>query len=348
MKIRTLILSSSKYFIESFGTYIMNCNDIGFDFQLFTDERAMENYLSIHTVDLILADERFWKDEFPKDCIAVSISSVTKLNTDKNYHEVNIYQRGLDILQDLQRIFVLANKNGIGEDKNYKIVSFYSPQGGTGKTVLAYICSMLCAKDNPSLYLNFEEFGSCEHLYTMDFEIGMEQIIYTIKDKRESGEIISNALKKDKRNVMVMPSVKNISDFIEITPEDIEIFIKKTAEVSGTEYLFIDMSGGLTQCNKKIMELSSIVFWVFSDDVIGNNKINRVREDKSLQKLPYYRDIYFLVNKCKTKNLDDSAIRIPFSESLSQGLDFETVLSGNKDFNQSCMEIISVIDRKVT
>lgn len=347
MKIRILVCSESKYFVNSFSSYVMERKDTEFQFSFFTDKQAALEYLENQMIEGILADEDFWTENILSDkYIRICISDKTRVRHNQIYHELNIYQRGISILEDLRVITTGIEKREEALAGNrQKIISFYSPQGGTGKTTLAYICAMLCAKKGSSAYLNMEEFGFVEHLYQTNFMVSMEEILLAIKNGRDFMAKLSNIIVRDKRNVSVFPIMKNINDFLDMTEDNVEVLIKGFLEAGHMDYLFVDMTGGLSACNKKIMELSDIVFWVFNDDITGIGKMERIKSDQSIQDAENYAKSYFIINKSRLKVNNVSAIRIPFSKSMSQEADLETVLSGNRDFYLSCMEMIKMIDR---
>lgn len=348
MKVCILVCSENQYFVDCFSSYIMEHGKAGFEFAFFTEKEAAVSYLSSRVIDLILADELFFHEyEISGKCVPICISNQTKLSKEGFLQELNIYQRGVDILGDLQKIAaVMTNKKERSTaNKEHKVITFYSPQGGAGKTSLAYICALLYAQDKTGIYLNMEEFGYTDHLYQTEFETEMEEVIFAIKDHRDISASLSNILKKDKRNVTVLPIVKNISDFIEMTAEDIQILIKKIFEIVGSGCLFLDLSGGLSERNRALLEFSDMIFWVFQDDVCGRGKMDRMKNDESMREISYYDRSYFVINKCKNKTEDTSAIHIPFSESLSRGVEIETVLSGNWDFYRMCMEMTAIINR---
>lgn len=346
MKIRTLVHSKNHYFLECLSNYVMESAGMEFEFYFFTEGDAAADFLKTQRVELVVADELFFSEkEIPSGCMQICISNRTRVDTLNDRHELNIYQRGADILGDIQKVLSAAGGRRDTAPGSNKVIAFYSPQGGSGKTTLAYICALLCARSKSSVYLNLEEFGSTAHLYQASFQTGMEDVLFAIKDHRDVAACISNALQKEQRNVSVMPTMKNYSDLAALGADDIELLLKTLQQVSAADYLFVDLSGGLTEQNRRVLELCDCSFWVFDDTDVGMGKLERIRSDQSVQGSEYFGRSYFLINKCRIRSEDTYAIRIPWSESLSQGGDMETVLSGNRDFHTKCMEVLAIIDR---
>lgn len=347
MKTIAIVCSKNQYFLDCLSGYVMDSANMDFDILCYQSEADALNFMSAHRVDMVLADEFFLRNNvISEGVLQISISNRTRVDIQNNHHELNIYQRGMDILGDMRKVLsAIGGKESTGEGRPNKVVAFYSPQGGSGKTTLAYICALLCARENTSVYLNLEEFGYTDHLYQVSFQTKMEDILYALKDNRDVEAYISNGLQKDARNVTLLPAMKNHEDLESLSADKVEELIGNLQQVSGAKVVFVDISGSLTPQNRRVLELSDSNFWVFDDTDVGWGKMKRLRDDESERQKEYISRSYFVVNKCRIKSADTDAIRLPWSESLSQGVDVETVLAGNKDFYTNCMEIMKLINR---
>lgn len=346
MEARILVYSRNRFFLESFSSYIMNHRVEGVEFTFFSEESAVEAHLKEQRVKNILADREFLENELlAAKSVKICISERTRVSAGRGIHECNVYQRGTDIVSDLLKIITAAgDRDAMGGEITQRVVAFYSPQGGSGKTTLAYSCAALCAKNSTAVYLNLEEFSYTGHLYQMDFDVEMESVLFSLKDGREAEAYLSNAVKKDRHNVYVMPELKTVGDLQDVSGEDAERLVRQMQAVTGCSCLVLDLSGGLNERTRKLLELCDISFWVFSDDPAGRGKLERVRNDRSIEGLSAFGKAFFLLNKCREKGQDSNVVRIPFSESLSNGADVETVLSGNRDYHQKCADILDLIE----
>lgn len=346
MEMRTLIYSENRFFLESFSAYIMSHPADGVELTFFSDRVSAQNYLGQQRVEMIFADRDFLENTtLPTKSVKVCVSDRTRVSIGSGRHECNIYQRGTDIVADLMKIMTAAgDRDNMVGDIPQKVAAFYSPQGGSGKTTLAYSCALLCAKSGTAVYLNLEELGYTGHLYQVEFDTDMESVMFSLKDGRDAQSCLSNAVKKNRHNVYVMPELKTVGDFHEMSGENAEKLVQQLKELTGCNCLIMDLSGELNERNRKLLELSDVSFWVFTDDQIGKGKLGRVRNDQSIGGMNEFGKTFFLLNKCREKNQDSSAVRIPFSESLSKGTDVETVLDGNRDYNRKCMDILDLIE----
>lgn len=346
MKSRVLVYSGNRHFLNCFSNYMMETGSTRFDCRFVSDAAQAAAFLSGQETDLILADEVFFRDNVcPDDTVGLCISNRTRAEESGGRYELNIYQRGRDILADMEKLLGIARGTASpGERKGMKVVVFYSPQGGGGKTTLAYACALLCARKQTSVYLNLEEFGCTEHLYQAAFQTGMEEVLEAIKDGRDAGAVLSNAMRKEERNVTVLPVFQNYRDYADMTADETMVLLEGLREVNGTGYLFVDISGGLTEKNRRLLEQCDISFWVFDDSPAGRGKLKRIREDRSIQREAFFGKAFFVVNKCQAREEDASALRLPYSESLQKDKPLDLVLSGNQDFFRGCGKMVSFID----
>ena len=84
---------------------------------------------------------------------------------------------------------------------------------------------------------------------------------------------------------------------------------------------------------------------MINDNSVGRGKLERLKADQSMLEKPYYKELFFVINKSLKKEDDGWSVRIPFSESLSKGIELEQVLAGNQDFYKGCMEIVNLVSR---
>lgn len=346
MEIRALVYSVNRFFLDSFSSYVMGCREVGIEFSFFSESDSAEKYLGRQRVDMILAERDFLeKESLPAKAVKVCISDSTRTNVEGGIYECNIYQRGTDIIADLQKIMTVTDERGnMSGNMTRKVAAFYSPQGGCGKTTLAYCCAVLGAKNSTAAYLNLEEFSYTKQLYETEFDRDMESVMFTLKDGGDAAAGVSDAVKRNEHNVYVMPELKTVGDFREMSGENVEKLAEQLQKVTGCSFLILDLSGELNERNRKVLELSDVSFWVFSDDETGRGKLDRVRNDQSIEGMNAFGKTYFLLNKCREKSQDASAVRIPFSESLSKGTDVGTVLSANQDFYRKCMDVLDLIE----
>lgn len=341
MKSSVVIFSKDSHFINSFSSYMANRSS-KLNLSFFTQSEVMLNYLEEHQVDLIISDADFIQNNVLIPCKKASIANRTVLAEHDGESLINIYQRGMDILNDIEKI--LFAKSSKMEGNNCKIVAFVSSQGGSGRSVLSYITAAILSKEHNCVgYINLEELGDSKWLTEVEFDNGIEDVLYAIKAGGDVTTELANTIKKDANNVWCIPEMQNVYDFWDVTEEDIEIFIHKFIDASGVEYLLFDLSAGFTNLNKKILEMCDLSFWVYTNNKVGKTKLYKLQKDMSLQKGKYLNNAYFVLNQCENKYDEADYICIPFSNSIREGKDINTVLAGNMGFYNSCKQISNVI-----
>lgn len=130
MKISVIVCSKNQYFLDRLSGYVMDSANMDFDISCYQSETDALNFMSTHRVDMVLADEYFLRSNIiSEDVVHISISNRTRVDIQNSRHELNIYQRGMDILADMQKVLsALGGKGGTGEGRPDKVVTFYSPR----------------------------------------------------------------------------------------------------------------------------------------------------------------------------------------------------------------------------
>ena len=109
MKIRVLVYSGNKYFLKCFSNYIMETGSARFDCRFVSDAAQAAAFLSGQEADIILADESFFRENAcPDDAVGLCISNRTRAEEPGGRYELNIYQRGRDILTDMEKLLGIA------------------------------------------------------------------------------------------------------------------------------------------------------------------------------------------------------------------------------------------------
>lgn len=345
---KLMIFSEDIYFIEVFSTYAgKNCPEIEFFF--FSDKKKAEEFLEERSGSLsaVLADEDFLKTVQPQVKLKAAICSKTVLDREADIQKLNIYQQGADIIGDIKKILAAFSDEALTftQGSMGNIAAFFSTQGGSGKTTLAYMTAVQLAKNHQTAYLNFEENPYVDHLYSQSFEAGMEELLFAVKDKRSLAPVLLGAMKKNSHNVYVLPLTRSISDLEAINGEDVEYLLRAMMEMAEIEYLILDISTGFSEMNRKILELSRTIFMVYGADGTGMGKMQYFLSDPALARQPYQGRLRYVLNKCPHKVEDPRYVAVfPYSQSMAQGVAVTSALNANGEFVKGCNEMIELME----
>lgn len=345
-----MLFSEDLYFTEVFSTYVIH-NYPEFHISFFSNESKALQFLKEHqNLDAVIAASSFWKQfkEESGSFVEIEIGSKTILPGRGERALLNIYQPGVDIAGDIRKILVALSDSKIifYNDRNERIVTFYSTQGGSGTTSIAYMTAIQLAKTGQTAYLNFEENPFTDHLYKQKYDVGMENILFAVKDKRDLASILVSGFKKNEDHVYTLPTMRSLHDFKDIMPEDVELLLQSLLELGDIQYLVMDLSAGVSDLNRKIIEMSDAIFMVYGADQVGKGKKERFITDPGIDHTAYRGRIKYILNKClQREDGGGDSVQFPYSQSVAQGIRLSSVLINNGEFTKGCSAIVDMIIR---
>ncbi|MDO4324695.1 MAG: hypothetical protein Q4E24_01455 [bacterium] len=349
-----MLFSEDTYFIELFSTYAaQNCQE--FQMAFFSNVEKAMVYLEEHGRELeaVVATTAFWRKNPNKDenLVEVEIGNHTRIGEEGRRAVLNIYQPGTDIIGDLKKILVALSQGGITfhNDRKEKIITFFSTEGGSGKTTLAYMLALQLAKTGQTAYFNLEENPYIEHLYHQEYETKMEDILFALKDRRSLASVLVSGLKKNNHNVYTLPLMQSVRDFAEIGPADVELLLESMIELENMEYLVLDVSSGFSPLNKKILEMSDAILMVYSSTVTGRGKKERFVNDPGIRQLSYRGRIRYILNKCHYREDTEGFFSVfPDSKSIEQGMSVIDALNQDKEFGKGCAMLTGLLKGEIS
>lgn len=164
-----------------------------------------------------------------------------------------------------------------------QLICFYSPAGGTGKTVIS--CSaaeMIANRGKRVLYLDFEDIASYGLLLDAKTGKGLDEIIYQLDKGINMPMKISSLVRKSQSGVMYFDMFSNIMDVTEITDEKMSVLLDTLMTADICEYIVVDMNTSLKGINSIIMDKADKIILVETPDIICGEKLRRFCEQKSM------------------------------------------------------------------
>lgn len=348
MGMKIMLFSEDAYFMEAFSSFAgIGCPELDFDF--FSDEDMAGGFLDKkgNELDAVIAGDGFFKRYEAAGVIRISMGHQTVIASEKGIHRLNIYQQGGDIAGDIKKILISASEKEILFNSTHdgKIISFFSTQGGSGKTTIAYMTAVQLAKQFQTAYLNFEEIPFTGHLYEQQYDTNMEEILFAVKDKRGLAPALMAGLKKNQDMVYTLPNVCSLNDFLDVTADDMERLLDALMELGEIDRLVIDLSACFSAVSKKVLEMSDKIFMVYQKDAVGLGKLTAFLDDPGIRQMPYRGRMKYILNKCPQKMEDNRfSVMFPFSQSMAQGVAVTSALGGNSEFVRGCSAVIDILE----
>lgn len=254
---------------------------------------------------------------------------------------LNIYQKADRLLEDYEKIAALATgEAGHAENAGRQTV-VYSTQGGSGKTTIAYLLAVQCAKKQKTVYWNLEPLPVVEGLYRQEFPTSMEQLLFAQKSNSGLQEVLYDALLQNDDGVYVLPEVKSMGDYRDLEAETINDICAEMYSMGMTR-IILDLPSGLGRFTEVLLERCDHIVWVFTGTAAGRRKEEKVRQDPFLRTMLGKSSI---VRNCCAQKADaaGATAAFPLSGTLKNANHIAAVLEGNPEFASGCQAIMAAM-----
>lgn len=316
---------------------------------LFTEAKAAADYAMNNRkkIHCILATKEFMEDisSIRSDVTLIALDGETK-DDDKEtgFYSVNIYQNKRKILRDveeiLQSVGLISVKSNIA--RRTKVISFFSTQGGSGKTTLAYLTACRAAEQGNVALLDFQSDPCSCSLYQARSQNRPEEALLQIQD-RATPETLLSLFYQNEHGVNVLPAPESMLDQAAIKSDDFEYLLNCLLDSGIYDFIIIDLSSLLGDIERMAMESSDCVAVVFDEDRMGVERKRRLESDPNYHLYPMSGKEIWIENRCKEeRKSDERTVRFPVSGSVGKISDIKEVLTGNHAFAQGCEKILAI------
>lgn len=337
---KILLFSTDEYFLNVFTGYFSR-EKLEYDLFSYSEETVAEQVLGKEKFDLILCEQGYL-EKFDEESNYVSLGMHTVYPSENQKGTLNIYQKASRVKEELEyMVQVLAGKNPIGDKSQTNVVSFFSTEGGSGKTTLAYLTAVLCAKQKKTLYMNLEPLAVTEYLYPTDEMKHMEDVLLSFDDTREeTTAVLLNAIDKTRDGVYVFPTLNNIGDYLELSGAMIMKMLYTVSAMSGIENIILDLPGAFSDFTETILMESKKIVWVYSDNRNGKMKLGKIKGDPYLKSRGILSKSVYALNRCENQGLvDNYHAAFPVSKTLNNANQISKILEVNDAFVTGCQNI---------
>lgn len=344
MAVHVLLYTADEFFLNQ--CKILLSEDVRtFTIYSFSNMERARTYLEANQekIQCVLADRTFLRDGIPPRALGISLGEDTLMDPDiDGLLSLNIYQRRQDLLEELKQMLRAERliAGGTVRSGKTKVISFFSTQGGSGSSTLAYMTAANAAEHGKSIYLNLENAPCTSPFYQEDGR-GAEEFLCAVKDRNDVGRTLLPALRRNEHSVYVFPTPVSMMDQRNLSADDVRYILEGLLSVGEASTIVIDLSSGLNDVNDYVMSASDRVVMVYGDDRVGRAKRRQLVADPAFSSYPCSGRELIVGNRCKQK-YDESTYDLcfPHSGSLAGEVDIRLVLQSNPVFAQGCGEIL--------
>lgn len=321
-KLNIVILDNDRIFMEKTSNYLINKTQ-KFTVSVFSDLERFKEFISNKKQDIILFSEDYLEEieKYKTDAIKI-IMAETLISESQEYASVKKYQKIDIFVRDI--LFIYAEKTGDSsyiqsDDVENKLISVYSPVGGSGKTTLAILLAKALALSGENvLYLNFERVSSMAGIFNNNSINNMTEIFLTAKmnKKNIAAKILANMLQNQISKIYYINPAESSSEYAQVTDEEIMEIINAAESLDEISYVIIDFVG---EFNKRVFDVlqksRKIVFPYLGHDLSRQKVAVFIEEMKKLKYEGSILEKTIFVENCVTdeEETDDASIKIRYN-----------------------------------
>ncbi|GKX67432.1 AAA family ATPase [Inconstantimicrobium mannanitabidum] len=284
-KLGLIIVDYDKKYLDYLNKYLLNTYRGKIDITCFSNkELFLKEVNTIKNKDVLLINKEMYDERLEGigiSCVLTIVEGDFNLAEDRGQriHKYKDVDRMYDII--LKSYFdinpekvtaVYSNNN-----TSTKIITVYSPIGGTGKSTLATALSAsLSAKGRDVLYLNLEDVQSTNMYFQSDKKTTLSDFIFEVKDQSTKfTQNLINMVNRDKNtNVYYLENTENILDIEDMNENDIKWMLEKLLESGQYEYIIFDTSSKYNSIYEIILNSSNLVIAPVANSMTSVSKLN--------------------------------------------------------------------------
>lgn len=302
---KTMILADhDKLYLKQLSNYFME-KAPQLELSLFTDEALLSEYLAgARSVDILAVDEAFAVlpeladvQNPVKIVLSASMSPVDGFDTIKKYQKTEALLN--EIL--LKYAECTGSAEAITGKSHTRTAAFYSPAGGTGKTVLALGMAAACASAGlRTFYLNLEMIDSVKDVLGST-PGSLSDIFLAIKTRglNVAVKLAACSGMEPTAGFYYLTGVDSIAEYEEITDEDLKRLLETIKSLAEYDVLILDLDSGFSGKTSMILEQADVIFVPAISDEGTVAKLKRFLDEMDLHQIynPLIEKMRLVINR---------------------------------------------------
>lgn len=278
MSIRLAIASDDSDYLQRLSYKLQDFEEL--QLSLFEDTEKLKEALTSKRFDILL----FTPSIYPGECVGEKVSIKLMLYDEdddvterqEGIRRVRRYQRISYIYNELLEAYSILGKpisGGLGKSVT-KLISFYSPVGGSGKTTLALAAATRIAREGRSVfYVNLEDMPSDEFYLPNAYERGMTDLIHGLGNNMNAEAKLRGLMQCKNERLYYTKHFDSPNDLKELSAEETSQLLNSITSSALFDYVIVDMSTRYDDKTSKIFEISDEIVVVERGDEISEAKM---------------------------------------------------------------------------
>lgn len=292
-----------------FMEFVSKKKNIPLELRVFTNVKALLDFLQQHQIELLLISENAMCEEIQAHEIGQIVILASGVLPDylKKYPSVYKYQSSNSVIRETMVCYGTSQKNKGKQlrmiNRDVEFIGIYSPVGRTMKTTFALTLGQILAKKKAVLYLNLEEYSGFEYLLEQTYEQNLGDLLYYVRQGEENLIGKLNGMVQTMNNLDFLPPVLSPGDIQQTSFEHWMRLLQEMIDYSNYEVVILDLGDGVADLYQ-LLEQCGKIYMPVRTDPMSQAKINqfenllrvwgKVAVINRIQKLrlPYHRTIH--------------------------------------------------------
>lgn len=311
-RINIVIADSDELYLNHLTNYLIEHMNT-FEICSFTTKESLIKYVGdkSNRIDIIAFTEDLMDGTISVASAPVKILLSDGSFTELEFESVNKFQKAEKFINDILMIY--AEKTGRVEavsagDKETKIVGFFSPVGGCGKTTLALATAYALASQGKRVfYLNAERLNSTYNVLNEASNGSLSDLYLTVKTKGANIElrIIANKFTDANSNISYINPAESSLEINELTLDEFKKLIYEFEKLGEFDVVIIDFDTEFNKDKIEILNCMDRIIVPFTSENLSLAKIGLFV--KELGMYDELKDIseksVFVLNKSNTQSI---------------------------------------------
>ncbi|MGE5328771.1 MAG: AAA family ATPase [Deltaproteobacteria bacterium] len=361
-----VIADNDEEFIEAFERFLEKNYRERFQAVCITTSKYLNEYLkgTSKKIDILLIASVFVPMSNMENVNTVIVMTDGRITTELGkFKTLEKYQGAQNLVRRIIDIYAENNPNEIHipfSDKKTKIISVFSPNGGTGKTTVSIAAALrLAQRGEKVFYLNFESFSSTAAFLNCKSETNLSHVLYFLKEKSKNLSLKIEGVKlKDLNSGLYYFAPTDMPlEINEIDEDDAKELVNQLKAFKYYDYIIIDMPSVMDEKNIRLFQLCDSIIYIFTPDRISQIKSFEffkalgMTEKKELKGIE--NKLRFIINKFDGESFDTFEslgiqqrvieVKIPEMPGIFSGIGNMQGMRLDNGFGESVNQLVSMI-----
>ncbi|WP_026476470.1 AAA family ATPase [Alkaliphilus transvaalensis] len=368
MRIHMVIADNDKDYLEALEGYLTENYQFKLHLSIFSRKEYLDQSLkeANREIDILLISPEMLSNlaeikKIKKVILLIDGKKDMKDNQEAEniYSSILKYQPCHKLMGEVLDLYSEGSNNYLLPNGNTesKILSVYSPVGGSGKTTMAIgVATLLAQMGKRIFYLNLEGISSIKQYFPQETpHFNASNLFYLVKEQKKNliTKLSSMQIKDHGTQINYIDPFDSALEWDEIKEDDIDFLLKEIQNSGLYDYIIVDLSSNFDLRNIKAMTLSTSIIFVLQYNLTSKAKGEGFL--KEIERLPYIKDtiqnklILALNYASNIKNycLAERSVDYYFPEDRELWLtrNNQIILNTNSDFSKALFNLIQNLEK---